>query len=369
MNKAYLYISLIICALQVACQSGKKQRQEDGNWTSIPLSYAEEFTLDQHQDGYRLSILPKDHKGQADVFHLVKDAKQAQLENVIPIPCKKIICLSSTQLSYFLALDDIDDIVAINSSRYLRHEGMKERVANGLTKKIGKEGSFNIETIAALDPDVIFVSPFKVGGYDALRSLGIPLVPMAAYSEQTPLGRAEWIKMMALFVGQEEKANELFKGIETRYAQLKEKATQVAERPTVFSGKMRTGNWYVPGGNSFYAHYFRDAGADYIIKDNKQESTPLDFETVYNKASECDFWRIVHPEKEGMTLKDLAMQDNRYADFKAFKKKQVLLCNIRQKPYYEQAAVKPDVLLADYIHYFHPELLPDYQPVFYELLK
>ena len=246
---------------------------------------------------------------------------------------------------------------------------MKARVEAGEVKKIGKEGNFNLEMVAALDPDVIFVSPFKAGGFDVLRNLGIPLVPMAAYNEETPLGRAEWVKMLALFVGQETKADSIFYGIEKRYTDLRALTKNVENYPTVFSGKMRSGSWYVPGGNSFYAHYFRDAGASYIIKDDKQGAYPVDFETLYSKASDCDFWRIIYPEVPGFTLDDLAEQDPRYADFKAFQNKNVLLCNIREKPYYEQAGMKPDVLLADYIHFFHPELLPNHKPVFYERLK
>ena len=336
----------------------------------MELKHAKEFNIEKTATSTTLRIHRKNETGKYDAFNLVKS--QVEVKNpltTIKVPCKKIICLSSTQLAYFFALDDIDDIVAINSSRYLRHEGMKAQVKSGQTIKIGKEGSFNLEMVAALDPDVIFVSPFKVGGFDVLRNLGIPLVPMAAYNEETPLGRAEWIKMLALFVGQEAKADSIFNGIEHRYNHLKSLTARVKKRPTVFSGKMRSGSWYVPGGNSFYAHYFRDAGADYIIKDTLQGAYPLDFETIYSKASNGDFWRIIHPEKSGLTLQDLAEQDTRYTDFKAFKEKNVLLCNIREKPYYEQAGMKPDILLADYIHFFHPNLLPEYEPYFYERLK
>ena len=43
---------------------------------------------------------------------------------------------------------------------------------------------------------------------------------------------------------------------------------------------------------------------------------------------------------------------------------------MREKPFYENMPVEPDVVLSDLIHIFHPELLPaDYQPVFYELLQ
>jgi iron complex transport system substrate-binding protein len=336
----------------------------------VALKHAKEFKIDQSENSTVLSIHRKGEEDRYDTFHLVKSADDiTNSQSDIQVPCKRIVCLSSTQLSYFFAMDAIDDIVAINSSRYLRHEGMKARVAAGEVTKIGKEGHFNLEAIAALDPDVIFVSPFKAGGYDALRSLGIPLVPMAAYNEETPLGRAEWVKMLALFIQHQKQADTIFNGIEARYQKLKTLSANVQKRPTVFSGKMQSGNWYVPGGNSFYAHYFRDAGADYIIKDNKQGAYPLNFETLYRQANQCDFWRIIYPESKDFTLDDLAAQDIRYADFKAFRDQNVLLCNIREKPYYEQAGMKPDVLLADYISFFHPELLPDYQPYFYERLQ
>jgi iron complex transport system substrate-binding protein len=348
----------------------KTEKANSGKHEKVILTHAREFVIEKTNRSTKLRIRRKGKDAGFDTFYLVKDKSAIKKrKNTIEVPCKKIICLSSTQLSYFFALDDIDEIVAINSSRYLHHRGMKARVEAGKTRKIGKEGVFNIETIIALDPDLIFVSPFKAGGYDLLRNLGIPLVPMTAYNEKTPLGRAEWIKMIALFVGQEEKAGVIFNGIEKRYLQLKQLASKVKRHPTVFSGKLRSGSWYVPGGNSFYARYFRDAGAEYIIKDNIQGAYPLDFETIYCKAASCDFWQILHPEKTGFDLKGLAKQDPRYADFKAFKKKNVLLCNMREIPYHEQAGIKPDLLLADYISYFHPELLPDHTPYFYKRLK
>ncbi len=363
-------MSLFLSSCNSSSGKEKSLQVNDDPIEKVVLNHAREFKIEKSGNATTICIHRKGEDNVYDTFRLINgEVGDQDFLNTIKVPCKKIMCLSSTQLTYFLALDDIDDIVAINSSRYLRHEGMIAQVESGKTVKIGKEGNFNLEMVAALDPDVIFVSPFKVGGFDVLRNLGIPLVPMAAYNEETPLGRAEWVKMMALFVGQEEKADSIFHGIENRYSSLTALTENVEYRPTVFSGKMRSGSWYVPGGESFYAHYFRDAGADYIIKDDKQGAYPVDFETIYSKASHSDYWRICHPEKSGITLNDLADQDSRYTDFKAFKDENVLLCNIREKPYYEQAGMKPDVLLADYIHFFHPELIPDHQPFFYERLK
>lgn len=372
--KQLLFLSHIVCFFVLfSCNSYSKKSEQKkthrAKAVETILKHAKEFKIAKSVNETTLSIHRKGEENRFDTFKLVNSKTDQTDAQTIHVPCKRIICLSSTQLTYFFALNNIDDIVAINSSRYLRHEGMKARIESGEVIKIGKEGNFNLEMVAALNPDVIFVSPFKIGGFDVLRNLGIPLVPMAAYNEETPLGRAEWVKMLSLFVGQEEKADSIFAGIEKRYTNLAALTKNVEKRPTVFSGKMRSGNWYMPGGNSFYAHYFRDAGADYIVNDNKQGAYPVDFETIYNKAYECDFWRIIHPEKTGLSLTDLAAQDPRYADFKAFKNKNVLLCNIREKPYYEQAGMKPDVLLADYIHYFHPELLPKHKPYFYSKLK
>ena len=339
----------------------------------VALSYATQFTLKKQGGNYLLTVFTDArHSAEASqTFTLVSDTtgKRGDHDHVIPIPCRRIVCVSSTQLAYFFALKDIDNIVGINSSRYLFHEEMNRRVANGEVKRIGKEGNFNLELVAALNPDVIFVSPYKAGGYDALKNMGIPLVPVAAYNEMTPLGRAEWIKMMALFVDKTREADSIFAAIEQRYNELKDRVAGVKHRPTVFSGKLRSGAWYVPGGASFFARFFRDAGAQYVIDDDEQRAYPVGFETIYQKAHDADFWRVVNPEKKGISLEEFLAQDVRYADFKAAAEGNIFLCNIREKPYYEQAAVKPDVILADYIHFFHPQLLPDYEPFFYEKLK
>jgi iron complex transport system substrate-binding protein len=358
--------------LLVSCgQQAKKETSKEAIGKE-PLKYAKSFEIGIG-DGYKelkLYGVGAD-SSRFETFKLVPagELKGEAKPDVIPVPCKRIICLSSTQLTYFFALDNIENIVGTNSSRHLFHKEMNERIKAGLVKQVGKEGQFNTELIASLNPDVIFVSPFKTGGYNALKSLGFNLVPMAAYEEETPLGRAEWIKMIAAFTCQEQKADSIFAAVANRYESLKSLAAKVEKRPTIFSGKMRSGTWYVPGGDSFYAHYFKDAGAEYVFKDNKKAAYPLDFESVYATAAQCDYWRILLPNPVGYNKQSLETEDPRYADFKAFRNNNVFACNIREKPYYEQNAMKPDVILADYIHFLHPSLLPDYQPKFYELLK
>jgi len=367
-TRSWSIIILLIMGLTTSCRFSPSQRALTSEGISIPLSDATGFTLQTLDEDRRLmTIMNPDDTAEvlAEFVLLPQDYSLPLKANEIKVPCERIICLSSTQLAYFFELDNIDPIVAINSSRHLFNANLKAKIASGKVKQVGKEGKFNVELIASLDPDLIFVSPFKAGGYDAIRNLGIPLVPMAAYKESTPLGRAEWVKMIAPFIGMEAEADSCFAHTKNAYHHLTDLTKGVAHRPTVFSGKMTSGAWYVAGGDSFFAHLFRDAGADYVIKDDKKGAYPMDFETLYSLAHDADYWRLLTSSDAGYGYETLKAEDERYSFFDAYKNKNIMLCNLRLVPYREQSAVKPDVLLADYISHFHPQLLPDYHAVFW----
>jgi len=347
-----------------SCNSAPNQKEEG----AITMQqYSKGFSITSYNNRKEITIFnPDDSTNILGQFTLVgKDYKGILKQNQIKVPCQRIICLSSTQLAYLIELDALDNVAGINSSRYLFNKKIKTKIKEGKILKVGKEGVFNIEVIAAINPDVIFVSPFKSGGYDALRNLGIPLVPMAAYSEQLPLGRAEWIKFMSLFVRKEQQADSLFTIVATQYNQLKELTAKIENRPTVISGKMKGGSWYVAGGNSFLAHLFKDAGADYIIKNNNKVAVPMDYESVYAAGHNADYWRMLTSSPKGFNKKSINDEDRRYADFKAYKTGNILVCNLREIPYREESCIKPHILLADYIHHFHHNLLPNHKPQYW----
>jgi iron complex transport system substrate-binding protein len=290
---------------------------------------------------------------------------------LIEVPVRSVICMTSLQLSNFIKLDELGRVVGITSTRYLFNEEINHRLEDGRTRKIGIEGNFDNEVIMGVNPDVILISPFKRGGYDAVKEVDIPLIPHTGYKEMSPLGQAEWIKFVGLLTGTEEKANSCFDEIERRYNGLKELTSNVKDRPVVFSGEMRGGNWYAVGGKSFLAQLFKDAGADYFLKDNQESGgVVLDLETVYFQAADARYWRIVNSYQGTFTYDVLKKNDDRYADFRAFKEKGIIYCNMREKPFYERMPVEPELILADLIKIFHPQLLPeDYKPAYYELLK
>ena len=302
--------------------------------------------------------------------------KDADVSNVDPsftivrVPVTKVLCMTTLQLSNFIKLGEIDKVTGITSSRYLFNSEVNKRIDEGRIMRIGIEGNFDSETIIAASPDVILISPFKRGGYEALKDVGIPLIPHLGYKEMTPLGQAEWIKFVGMLTGCESRAIVAFDKIAKRYNELKLMAEGQEKRPVVLSGEMRGGNWYAVGGKSFLATLFRDAGADYFLKhDENSGGMNLDYETVYSQAVHADYWRIVNSYDGEYSYDVLKQSDERYADFDAFKKKGVIYCNMRKTPFYETMPVEPDEVLADLISIFHPSLIKEHKAKYYELLK
>ena len=288
----------------------------------------------------------------------------------VRVPIKNTICMTALQLSNFTILDAHDVVKGLTGTKNLFNKDILERVKDGRIVKIGMEGNFDTEMVLAANPDVIFISPFKRGGYDAIKETGITLVPHLGYKELDPLGQAEWIKFVGMFIGKEKEACDIFAGIEQRYNDLKTKALTAETRPTVTSGEMHYGNWHAVGGKNYLAQIFRDAGADYVIHDDETAGEDLEFEKMYELAANADYWRILNSHPGEFSYEALKASEPRNALFKAFKERKVIYCNMKQTPYYEISPVQPDVLLKDLVAVFHPELVePDYQPTFYYLLK
>ncbi len=373
----YLLLSIITVVGVSSCDNKKQNISETSQQKAVSseIKYAQGFQVTEYEN-YKLIDIhdPQSNKETIYKYALINqdtDTKNIPGEyTIIKVPVKRIICMTSLQLSNFIKLDAIDNIVGITSTQYLFNEQIKNKIEKNEISQIGIEGNFDDEIIMVLEPDIILVSPFKRGGYESIKDLDIPLITFLGYKETSALGQAEWIKFTAMLLGLEEKANTQFEEIERKYNDLKKLAASATDKPTILSGEMRSGNWYVVGGRSYLAEQFRDAGAEYFMKDDDRTGgINLDFESVYAQGADADFWRLLVSHTGDYSYDVLEKTDSRYIDFKAFRERKVVYCNLRQKPFYEKAPVEPEVVLADLIKAFHPELLPDYQPTYYELLK
>ena len=378
--------NLIVIAgllLLVACKpvsSGQVGVNEADSVGMMPLKYAKGFQVKTLENGVKLVDVadPQTDEDRMPVsyhFALVQKGMEAEVPEgytKVEVPVERTLVMTMLQLSNFIALDALDVVKGITGTKNLFDKDIRQRVDDGRIVKIGMEGNFDTELILAANPEVIFISPFKRGGYDAIKETGVTLVPHLGYKEPHPLGQAEWVKYVGLFIGKEKEADALFEGIRTRYNELKSKveSLDLKERPTVFSGEMHGGNWFAVGGKNHLAQLFRDAGAEYILKDDNTGGVPIEYEQMYALAANADYWRILNSYPGDFSYEALRSSEPRNELFKAFKEKHVIYCNMKKTPYYESSPVMPDVLLADLIAIFHPEVMgKEYKPRYYQLLK
>ena len=383
-------LTLIITALSlVACKQRtiENRPQTTDSAEAMSLDYAQGFQVRTLENGVKLVDVadPQTDEDKMPVsYHFALVPRQtvnSQLSTVndqipegytkVEVPVERTLVMTMLQLSNFTALGALDVVKGITGTKNLFNEDIHQRVADGRIVKIGMEGNFDTELILAANPEVIFISPFKRGGYDAIKETGVTLIPHLGYKEPHPLGQAEWIKYVGLFIGKEKEADALFDRIKKRYLALAEKVKkETTDRPTVFSGEMHGGNWFAVGGKNHLAQLFRDAGAEYILKDDNTGGVPIEYEQMYATAANADYWRILNSYPGDFSYEALKSSDPRNELFKAFKEKHVIYCNMKQTPYYESSPVEPDVLLADLVAIFHPELMDEgYQPRYYQLLK
>ena len=381
MKKRIIVLTMLVLCL-AACSNRKStavvspaSEFQVADSLAVSPKYAKGFSVSYLSENVTLLDIQDPEGVEVNSFHYALVQKGSKVDSPqgytrLETPVGKVICMTSLQLSNFIHLGLTDLVVGVTSTRHLFNETVNRQIKEKKTHKIGIEGNFDTEVIIAINPDVIFISPFKRGGYDAIKNIDIPSVPHLGYKELTPLGQAEWIKVVGLLTGNEAAANKSFKIIEDRYNELKALTAQVAHRPTVMSGQMQSGYWYAPGGKSFLAQMFADAGADYFLKDNPESGgVKIDYETAYEKAADTDYWRMVNSFKGEWSYDVLRAEDERYTDFKPYKNHGVVYCNMTQVPFYERMPIEPHEVLADFIAVFHPELLPDHTPRYYHLVK
>lgn len=294
---------------------------------------------------------------------------------IIEVPVPSIVTMSTSYLPFLDSLGVLDRLVAVDDVTYVNNPTVLAMAEAGEIAQVDYGAGVNVEQLLDLDPAIIMTYGSGSPDYDAhpvLLNAGLHAVVNAEWLETSPLGRAEWGKFMALFFNREAEAEAQFAATVQRYEELAAQATAVANKPTVMTDSEYQGSWYVAGGNSFTAQYLADAGAAYLWADDESTgSIPLAFEVVYDTAAAADYWINVGFVN---SLAEMAAADARYADFAPFQNGNVWNNNKKQNAnggndYYESAVANPDVVLADLISIFHPELLPDHETVYFHALQ
>lgn len=376
---------LVVCFLIPSCQSHHQTDEQDkkpcSKTSSLPVKYAKGFSVDYY-DGFKVITIHnlKDSTRNLGQYVLLPAKKPAPIgfknAELIAIPVRKTVCVSTSTTGEMAALNLIDSIAGITYTDLIYNHQLLEKVKSNHIADIGRQ-ELNYEKLVELHPSFVFTS----GSFDGqdkmelkLNSLHIQSVPDLDYLEQNPLGRAEWIKLIAAFYNREDLADSIFTDIEIRYNGLKKLVAEATQQPTVFCNMPFKEIWYMPSGDNYMAQLMADAGGIFLWKDVKAVnglSLNLDYEAVYNKAANADYWINTG---FAASLHDIQSADKKNTLFKAYKDGNVYNNNKRNTAtggfdFWESGPVKPDEILADLIEIFHPDMLKGRELYYYQKLK
>jgi iron complex transport system substrate-binding protein len=374
-TQAFLLLGVLFAGL--GCQKRQAQTSHAPNAFAPPpsaaqaaLRYAQCFAL--APNGSSLTVNNCSGKAENLARYAFTDTAHGAVR--IPFNPKRIAVLSTTHLPYLEALGLLDRVVAVDQAKRIHNAYIIQGVQEGRIVEVGDGQGLNYERLLAAKPDVVIRSGSGSAAQDAnpkLDELGIRHIVNVEWRETTPLGRAEWIKFFGALFGKLPKADSVFTQIEKRYAKAKAIAQGVQQKPTVFTGRSWRGTWYVPGGQSFAAHFIADAGGQYVWADQTGSgSAPLKLEAVFARAAGADVWLNMD---EFTTEAAMLQEDPRYAKFKAFAQHQLYNHNKRLNPsggddYWERGMLEPDVILTDLVKIFHPQLVPQHTLQYYRQL-
>jgi len=376
-TKKIFYIILIISLF--SCKNENKPTIISKNKKSETIQYAQNFTITKHANYTVLQVKNPWDAAKISFNYVVYDkgTKQPEFSEkavYIQRPVERVACTSTTHLALLNSIGVADKLVGISGAKYVYDARTRERITVGEVKEIGNEGGLNYEILTDTEPEIVLTYGMSTdNNIDKLQEAGLTPVVLAEYTDHSPLGRAEWMKLIAVLFDKEAEADSTFRSISSNYNELKNLIkNNIREQPRVMVGMGFSGNWYVPGGASYVANHITDAGGAYIWQENKGKSSlQLDFETVYEKAQAADKWINI-----GMvgSAADIVAADERYSDFKALNNNELYNGSRRISPQggydiYESAVVQPDVVLKDLIKAFHPELLPEHSFFYYKKLK
>ncbi|MDR2057764.1 MAG: ABC transporter substrate-binding protein [Dysgonamonadaceae bacterium] len=380
------YLSLVFCLAFFSCKQKEDSSIIQTHKDDLPVVidtlvrdrvyYAQGFQVETLAD-YTLITIRNPWNPKLTLQRYVLLPKAAAMPDSLPegiiirTPIERTVSYGSVHCSFLDELGVSATLVGVCEPRYINIPQIQEGIRSGRIANLGQSSNPDIEKITLIEPEVLFTAPIEGTGYgNQITQLGIPLIECTDYMESSPLGRAEWIRCLALFFDKGALADSLFMKTITNYNQLRKIANELSSRPTVMAETIYNGIWYVPGGNSYIAHFFRDAGADYFWKeDTHTGSIGLSFESVLEKAEKANVWLIKYNSNKNLTYEDLAKDYPNYVFFEAYRQKSIYACNTGKVPYYEELPLHPDYILKDMVWIFHPELLSDYQPRYYEKLK
>jgi iron complex transport system substrate-binding protein len=373
------YIFLFAALLLSSCKQNNARSSATQSPKKNEIQYAKGLEI-YHHKGYSILKITHPWPNATQPFIYILQEKNGiipdslQQYSRISVPIQSIVVTSTTHIPALELLGVENTLVGFPNTDFISSPKTRKRIDAGRVKEVGTNETLNTEILIDMAPDVIVSFGLNNSNptLDNLQKSGLKVLLNGDWNEQSPLGKAEWIKFFGALYGLDAKAKTIFSSIEKEYHTTLALAKKAPYKPTVMSGAMYQDQWFVPQGESWMALFLKESQSNYLWANTKGTgSLTLPFETILEKAQKAEFW--IAPG-DFSSIKEMNNSNPHYAKFEAFKNKKVYSYALHKGAkggilFFEWSSTRPDWVLKDLIAIFHPELLPNHRPYFFEKLN
>ena len=352
-----LLVVLIAC-VSVCC--GVKNEAKNDLFTTLDYAPIEAtgFAIFADAEGNKLLSVTRPWQGESPEVQTLaifasEEAAQGYRGQAIVGPAERVVCMSTSYVAMLDALGLVDAIVGVSGKQYVMNEAVR---INPDVRDVGYDSSLDYEAMLLLDADLVIlygVSAENSAVTSKLRELQIPYIYLGDYTEQSPLGKAEWVVAIAEIMGCRERGEELFTSIAERYEAVKASVVPTDNPRRVMFNLPYQDVWYMPSDDSYMVRLIEDAGGEYIYrgKNTSSGSKAISLEEAIALVSEADLWLNVG---QCCTLDEVRASAPLFAQMDVVLRGEVYNNNRRRSEgggsdFWESAIVRPDVVLQDLV--------------------
>ena len=207
-RRLFFLAGIILFGIGCGQRTGGSSAQTSRLLKHMPVNYAHGFQIDYYE-GYRELRIVDQMAGKADTLYylLVDSGVTAPTDRpgvpVIVTPVRQFAVQSSVHVALADFVGVGDRIVGLGNFKYVNSPVVREGIRTGKVKEIGIDSRVNSELLISMRPGLLITmtNPDATAGqYKPVADAGIPVIPDAEWLETTPLGRAEWVKLIGALV-------------------------------------------------------------------------------------------------------------------------------------------------------------------------
>lgn len=293
---------------------------------SMALQYADQFTVDYLQDGYKLLTIAGEER-----YLIVPEGAEIPAGTpedvaILQQPLDAIYLAATSSMDLFRELGAVGNIrfSSLDAGSWYIQEA-KDALERGDMQYAGKYSAPDYETIIDGDCDLAVESTMIYHDPEVreqLERFGIPVLVERSSYESHPLGRMEWIKLYAALLDLEDKGDAFFQGQMERLTPILDQAE--TGKTVAFFYITSNGAVNVRKSGDYIAKSIALAGGRYAFagladeEGNALSTMVMQMEAFYDGAKDADV--LIYNssiDAELTTIDQLLDKSGVLADFKA----------------------------------------------------